>query len=561
MNTAVEHTEFAGEIRYYNGNPNLKATGVAQKFTKEQFSEYIKCAQDVLYFIENYCKIINVDNGLVPFKMYEPFKEYINTIHNNRWTILMASRQLGKTTTSAAYILWATLFNKNYKAAILANRADTARDILSRYQLMYENLPFWMQHGIKTWNKGDVELENGSKVVTGATSRMGIRGGSVNLLYLDEMALVPNNLADDFFASVYPTVSSGKTTKIVITSTPFGFNHFWRFWDGAKRGTNGFKPVFIPWYKIPGRDQKWRDEQFKILGPVRFQAEVECEFQGSNFTLLPLSSLQKLQVYDPIMKLDGGVDVLHEVESGHNYTLVVDPSQGTSNDYSAFSVIDITSAPYRVVAKFRDNEILPTVLPNVVFKTAMYYNQAYVLVEINKAEEVASILLNELEYENVVMVARSPKRGQVPFGDGRMYYGVNTDKIVKRKGCMELKGLVENDRLIIEDTDMIRELSTFVEKKNSYAAEEGSHDDLVMTLVLFSWLSQTAWFAELTSGSESLRKETYAKQLRAIEENLTPFGMIIRGTEDQSPAPSMVTETEVWYDADNPNQFYRLFEK
>lgn len=556
MDSRIDTSQFVGKVKFYNGNPNLKASGVRMNFTSEQAIEWVKCANDPKYFIENYCWIINIDKGLVPFKMYDAFDEYINSIHNNRWTILMASRQLGKTTTSAAYILWYVLFNKEVTVAILSNKAPTSREILSRFQLMYEYLPFWLQQGVVVWNKGSIQLENKSKVFTGSTTKSGIRSSSVNLLYIDEMAIIPNNIAEDFFASVYPTVSSGKNTKIVITSTPLGYNHFWRFWDGAKRGMNGFNPVFIPWYKIPGRDREWADDQLRQLGPVRFRAEVECEFMGSSNTLLPLSSLQKLTIADPLTKVND-VDVLVHPEKDHSYIIVVDPSEGTANDYSAFSVIDISQIPYRVVAKYRNNTILPSVLPNIIHKTALYYNSAYVLVEINKAEEVASILAHDLEYENLIYISRKTRTGQVPFGDGKSYLGVKTDKIVKRVGCYQLQGMIENDKLIVQDPDIISEFSTFVEKRGSYAAEQNAHDDLVMTLVLFSWLASTPWFAELSNGSGSIRESLYDRQLKVIEENLIPFH-VTNGTEDIQ-MPVMVTETEVWFAADDPHMPTSLF--
>jgi hypothetical protein len=269
----------------YLGNANLKKVGIPISFSEEQILEYQKCSQDPIYFIDNYCYIVTLDHGIQQFKLYDCQKRKIQTIHDNRRVIIMESRQAGKTTTSAAYILWYTLFQADKNVAILANKDKTAREILSRYQLMYENLPIWMQQGIKTWNKGDIELENGSKVFTAATTAAGIRSKSVNLLYIDEAAIIPNNIADQFFTSVYPVVSAGKTTKILITSTPLGYNHFWKFWNDAENGRNGFVPLFIPYWEIPGRDEKWASEQRGVLGEVKYNQEVLCLWGKSKISV------------------------------------------------------------------------------------------------------------------------------------------------------------------------------------------------------------------------------------------------------------------------------------
>jgi hypothetical protein len=518
----------------YNANANLKAAGVEVEFTPENVQEYIKCSQDPIYFIENYCYIVTLDHGLQLFKLYDCQKNKINVIHNNRRVILMEGRQQGKTTTSAAYILWYTLFQSNKNVAILANKATAAREVLDRYQTMYEGLPKWMQQGVTTWNKGDIELENGSKVFTAATGKSGIRGKSVNLLYVDEAAIIPNNVAEEFFTSVYPTISAGQTTKILLSSTPLGYNHFWKFWNDAENNRNGFVPLFIPYWEIPGRDKAWAEEQRAMLGDLKYNQEVLCKFLGSSLTLINADVIANMSVNNKVYTKDG-LDVYVEPQVGHTYCLVADVAKGVGGDYSAFQVIDITETPYKIVAKYRNNEISPLLYPNIIYKVGKDYNTAWVLLEINISEQVAHILYSEMEYENILMVTRHALGQTVSggFGGGKSQLGVVTDKKIKRIGCHNFKALVEEQKLLINDADTISEISTFIEKKGSYEADEGYHDDLVMPLVLFGWLTTNSYFKDLNN--VNLREVMYKKQMQAIEEELTPFGFYDDGGPEKPP--------------------------
>ena len=444
----------------YNSNSNLKAAGVTVQFTPENIQEYIKCSQDYVYFIENYCYIVTLDHGLQLFKLYDCQKNKLHIIHQNRRVILMEGRQQGKTTTSAAYILWYTLFQANKTVAILANKATSAREVLNRYQTMYELLPQWMQQGVTTWNKGDIELENGSKVFTSATSASGIRGKSVNLLYVDEAAIIPNQVAEEFFTSVYPTISAGQTTKILLSSTPLGYNHFWKFWNDAENGRNGFTPLFIPYWEIPGRDDKWAAEQKAMLGELKYNQEVLCKFLGSSLTLIDSSTIEYMSTCPTVYSKDG-LDLYEYpikaerddeeklVRKPHSYVIVADTAKGVGGDYSAFVIIDITEVPYKLVGKYRDNKIAPMLYPTIIHKVARDFNDAYVLIETNSSEQVAHILHNELEYGNLVFVNRSTKTGQIVsggFGGGKTQLGVNTDKRVKRIGCFTFKSLLEEKK-------------------------------------------------------------------------------------------------------------------
>jgi len=518
----------------YLGNQNLKAAGVAIDFTKEQIEEYVKCSKDPVYFIINYCKIVTLDHGLQPFNLYDCQINKINVIHDNRRIILMEGRQQGKTTTSAAYILWTTLFSPNKTVAILANKAAAAREVLSRYQLMYEHLPVWLQQGVTTWNKGDIELENGSKVFTAATSSSAIRGRSVNMLYVDEAAIIPNTVAEEFFTSVYPTISAGETTKILLSSTPLGYNHFWKFWNDAEEDRNGFVNLFIPYWEIPGRDEKWAEEQRRLLGELKYNQEVLCKFLGSSLTLINADTISQMSAIPPSMQKDG-LDVFSLPEEKHTYIMVADTAKGVGGDFSAFTVIDITESPFRIVAKYRNNRISPMLYPSVIYEVAKKYNESFVLIEINSSEQVAQILYNEYEYENILFVSKTSKGQRISSGfgsSGKAEFGVTTDKKVKRIGCTTLKSLVEEKKLLITDADIISEISTFIERKGSYSADEGYHDDLVMTLVLFSWLFTDPYFKDLTD--INIRQDMYKSQIEMIENSIAPFGFINNGLDNES---------------------------
>jgi len=542
----------------YNGNNRLKQLGFAIDYEPWQLEEIIKCIDDPVYFIESYCKIVSLDHGLVPFKLYECQKNKVLTILNNRKVILMEGRQQGKTITSAACILWYTLFQDNKTVAILANKAAAAREVMSRYQGMYENLPLWLQQGVKEWNKGSIELENGSKVFTAATAASGIRGKSVNWLYIDEAAIIPNNIAEEFFTATYPTIMAGETTKVLMSSTPLGYNHFWKFWNDAEQGINDFVNLFIPYTAIPGRDEKWAAEQRAVLGDVKFTQEVLCNFLGSSYTLLNADTLSRFSPKKPIYT-NGQLDVMEEpvratvdedgkpLTPANAYVIVVDTSRGVGGDYSAFVVIDITGSPYKVVAKYRDNRVTPLLYPSIIHTVARNYNNAHILVEINdNGQQIADILYHELEYENMLWINRDGTKGQVVsggFGGRTVQCGVRTDKKVKRIGCSQLKTLVEAQRLLVWDKDIISEFSTFVEVKDSYAADEGYHDDLVMPLVLFSWLTTNPYFRDLTN--LNIRETMYENQIRQIEDDLTPFGFIDDGRESEKPE-QFVMDGDLW---------------
>lgn len=517
--------------QYYLSNPNLKAIGVAVEMTEHEVDEYTKCALDPIYFIKNYVKIISLDDGLVPFNLYDYQVKFIKTMEENRRVISMQPRQMGKSQTVAAYILWYSLFNKNKQAAILANKAAAAREIMSRYQMMYEYVPKFLQQGIKEWNKGSIELENGCKVFTAATTGSGLRGKSLNFLYMDETAIVPNNVFEDFFISTYPTISSGQTTKIVMTSTPLGYNHFWKFWTEAEEGINGFVPVKVHYNEHPKRDDKWAEEQLKILGELKYNQEVLCSFIGSSSTLVRGDVIAALATKKPIFDNTEGLLVYEKVNKDHTYITTVDTAKGVGGDSSTFTIFDVSVKPYRIVARYKNNKISPLLFPSVIHRWVKEYNNAWCLFEINSSEQVPTILFYDYEYENMILVARDKKNGQIVSAKRSAQLGLNMDKKVKRIGCQNLKTLIEEKHLDVCDVDTIQELSVFIETNGSYEADDGYHDDLVMTLVIFAWFSTTVFFQDLLD--VNMRSRIYQQRMEEIESEELPVGLFVDGTETE----------------------------
>ena len=527
----------------YLGNPNLKKANTPIEFTEEQVIEFLKCKDDPVYFAKNYIKIVSLDEGLVPFDMYDFQEEMVRRFHDNRFNIAKLPRQTGKSTTVVSYLLHYIIFNDNVNIGILANKASTSRELLSRLQLAYENLPRWMQHGILAWNKGNVELENGSKILAASTSSSAVRGMSFNIIFLDEFAFVPNHIAEQFFSSVYPTISSGKSTKVIIISTPNGMNMFYKLWHDAELGRNEYTTTEVHWSQVPGRDAKWKEQTIANTSQRQFTQEFECEFLGSVDTLIAPSKL-KMMVYEEPIESSNGLQIYEAVKKDHTYIMTVDVSRGVSNDYSAFALIDITTIPYKLVGKYKNNTIKPLLFPNIIEQVAKNYNHAFVMVEVNDiGGQVADIMQFDLEYDNLLMCAMRGRAGQL-VGQGfshKSQLGVKMTSTVKKTGCSNLKALIEDDKLLVSDYDIIAELTTFIQKKQSFEAEEGCNDDLAMCLVIFAWLCTSDYFKELTS--DDIRKRIFEDQREAIEEDMAPFGFINDGFEESTFVDS---DGDVW---------------
>ena len=518
----------------YLGNPNLKNVGQNVEWTEETLQEYVKCKDDPLHFVENYVQIIHVDKGLVPFEMYPYQKDMIQKFNDNRFVICKMPRQTGKSTTIIAFLLHYLLFNESVNIAMLANKGATARELLSRLQLAYEHLPKWLQQGVVIWNKGNIEVENGSKVIAAATSSSAVRGSSFNIIFLDEFAHVPQNIAEQFFTSVYPTISSGESTKVLIVSTPLGLNMFYKMWVEAEEGRSEYVPIEVHWSEMPGRDEKWKLQTIRNTSEVQFTQEFECEFVGSTYTLIAPSKLRTMVFQTPIHKKNN-LDVYEQPKKNHTYALIADTAQGKGVDFSAFSVFDVSEVPYKQVAVYRDNQISPMLYPNIIYQVGNKYNMAHVLVEVNDiGSQVADTLHYDLEYENIMIITMRGRAGQ-QIGGGfakNIQLGLRTSKQIKRIGCAALKDLIEQDQLIIPDFNTIKELTTFALQNNTYQAEEGSHDDIAMTLVIFAWLVQQRYFKELTN--MDIRKKMWEEQMETLEQDMLPFGIIDDGQEAQT---------------------------
>ena len=517
----------------YLGNPNLKKANTKIEFTQDQILEFMACKNDPVYFAKKYVKIVSLDEGLVPFEPYHFQEKLINNFHEKRFNICKMPRQTGKSTTVVSYLLHYAVFNDSVNIGILANKAATARELLGRLQTAYENLPKWMQQGIIAWNKGSLELENGSKILAASTSASAVRGMSFNILFLDEFAFVPNHIADSFFASVYPTITSGKKTKVIIVSTPHGMNHFYRMWHDAEKGKNDYVPTDVHWSEVPGRDEAWKEQTIANTSEQQFKIEFECEFLGSVDTLIAPSKLRSLIFEQPSIS-NAGLDVYVDPQKGKDYVITVDVARGVGNDYSAFVVIDISEFPHSVVAKYRNNEIKPMLFPSIIEDVGKKYNDAFLLCEVNDVgDQVASILNFDLEYKNLLMCSMRGRAGQIVgqgFSGKKTQLGVKMSTAVKAVGCSNLKALLEEDKLIIKDYDTISELTTFIVKGQSFAAEDGCNDDLAMCLVIFSWMAMQEYFKEMHDND--VRQRIYDDQRENIEQDMAPFGFVSDGLED-----------------------------
>lgn len=527
----------------YLGNDRLKKVGVEISFTEEQAKEILLCSQDPVHFIKNYVKIVNVDKGLVPFDMWSFQEDMVRDFHANRFSICKMPRQVGKTTTTVGYMLWCVLFQDDYTIAILANKGALAQEILSRLQKAYEYLPIWLQQGIIVWNKRNIELENGSKIFAYATSAAGVRGGTYNLIFLDEFAFVPKNMADDFFTSTYPVISSGQTTKVIIVSTPYGLNHFYKMWVDASEGRSLYKPIEVHWSMVPGRDEKWKEETIRNTSEEQFRQEFETEFIGSSATLISGAKLRSLAFKDPPWQ-EENFDIYELPKQGRMYIATVDCSEGVGLDYHTINVIDVTETPYRQVAKYRNNKLPLLFFPTIIYSICRRYNEAFALIETNNVgQQVVDILHYDLEYENVYKIDHHHIKGQTISGGFKRAsnFGIKTTKTVKKIGCANLKTLVESDKLLIQDFDTIAELNTFIRVRDSYAAEEGNNDDIVMGLVLFAWLTAQTYFKDSTN--IDIRRVLLEEQnMLGDEEQLTPVGIIDDGRKEEV----LIDSGDVW---------------
>ena len=504
----------------YLGNPQVKRDGIVTQWTEHQVREYAKCMKDPVYFAKNYAKVISLDRGLVSFDLYPYQEKMFKHFNDNRFSIVLACRQSGKSISSVAYLLWYAIFHPEKTIAILANKGATAREMLARVTLMLENLPFFLQPGCKALNKGSIEFSNNSRIIAAATSGSSIRGMSVNLLYLDEFAFVER--AAEFYTSTYPVVSSGKDTKVIITSTANGIgNTFYKIWEGAVQLTNEYKPFRVDWWDVPGRDEKWKLQTIANTSQMQFDQEFGNTFFGTGDTLIGATTLLELKAKEPKRRIENdSVLIYGEPVKNHEYIMIVDVSRGRGQDYSTFNVIDISARPFKQVAVYRNNTISPLLFPNIIYKYAKVYNEAYVIVESNdQGGVVCNGLYHDLEYENV-HVESAVKANAI---------GIEMTRKVKRLGCSAIKDIIENNKLEIVDENTIMEISTFVARGQSYEASEGNHDDLMMNLVMFGYFATSNYFGEMTS--INLKEMMFKQRIQEIEDDVLPFGFIDDGSD------------------------------
>ena len=541
----------------YRNNPKLKPPGVEIQYTKEQLEEYVKCANDPVYFCCKYIKVKTLDKGIMPFELYDYQQKFVKTIHDNRFTISKWPRQSGKSTSVIGYICHYVTFNQSVNVAILANKLKTAKDeLFAKLQLAYENLPHFLQQGVVEWNKTSFKLENGSRVVCDATSSSAIRGGSYNLLLLDEYAFLPSHIAEEFYSSTYPTISAGLTTKLIIVSTPNGMNHFHKLWVDANRPAghklkNKFIPIEVSWRDVPitpggpKRDDVWAEEQIANTSPDQFEQEYGCSFLGSSNTLISSSKLNVLAPEEFLSEDVDGLRIFAEPEKDKIYFLQADVSRGQGSDYSAFTVLEGTESPYKVVASYRNNTISPFNFPTVIKRVGEKYNNAHVLVETNDiGGQVSSILYNDLNYENLLMTRIMGRKGQMlsqGFAHGKSEMGLRTTAQTKKLGCAILKRLVEEDKILLNDERIIQELMTFVSKSNTYKAEDSHNDDLVMTLVFFAWLTRQEYYADLIETA----KMNYEPETKPEDSNT----LFMMGNMEDDDGSEFSDGTAVWYPA------------
>lgn len=499
----------------YNGNANVKRDDVTHNFTQKEIQEYITCSKDPAYFARTYCKVINLDRGLVPFDLYPYQEQMFDHFNNTRFSIVLACRQSGKSISSVAYLLWYAVFHPDQTIAILANKGDTAREMLSRVTLMLENLPFFLQPGAKSLNKGSIEFSNNSRIVARATSGASIRGMSVNLLYLDEFAFVED--AATFYTSTYPVISSGKNTKVIITSTANGIgNIYHKLWEGAVQETNDYKPFRVDWWDVPGRDDVWKQQTIGNTSQLQFDQEFGNTFFGTGDTLIGGEALMKLKAKEPIKVLeDQCVRIYEESDPKHDYIMTVDVAKGVGGDYSTFNIIDISQRPFQQVAVYQNNKISPILFPDIIHKYAKVYNNCTVVIENNdQGGVVCNGMYYDYEYENLFLESAIKANG----------LGITMNKKVKRLGCSNIKDIIEADKIQINDKQTILEISTFVAKGQSYEASDGNHDDLMMNLVLFGYFTNMPAFNELSD--INFKKFLFEQQMKEIEQDVVPFGFI-----------------------------------
>lgn len=497
----------------YLGNPKIKRAGVSQNFTKWELQEWVKCSQDKDYFCSTYIKVIKPGEGLINYEPYPYQIDMMDEFENNRFNIVLACRQSGKSVGFIGYVVWLMLFSDKAEHVIIAaNKLDTAKEMLTRIQRAIENLPFFLQHGCREYNKTSITFDTDTKIEAIAASSDGARGKSGSLMICDEFAFV--NGDEEFYESNYPLISSSDTARMIIVSTPNGINNvFFRLYDGAQKGLNSFNPIRVDWWDVPGRDEAWKEMTMGNIGEKRFGQEFGNNFNQTSSTLIDMEFLQ-LMTHEEPLEVTSDVKVYEKPVEGHDYILVADVSKGRGIDFSTISVVDVSELPYKQVAAYRDNNVSPMVFPNLIHKVAKTYNNAFTIVEANAGEVVFKILYYDLEYENVFTSK---------VANGRSM-GLEINRKVKRIGTSNLKDLIERGKLKVVDEETIKEFYVYEARRESFEARDGYHDDMIAGLVMLAWFSDTDMFGDMTSNK--LRDMMASEKKALIEKSVPALGFL-----------------------------------
>ncbi|QNH71374.1 terminase large subunit [Rhizobium phage P9VFCI] len=509
----VDPTQY-GARNYYKNNKLIKRSGTPVQFTPAMQEELKRCALDILYFAEKYFFVRTLDYGKIkiPLRDYQKFWLRVSEEEDIRQRIWLACRQSGKSSTLTIEILHKVLFNDDYQIAILANKGGTAREIFSRVRLAYEMLPFWLQVGVVEWNKGSMELENGSKVFAASTSSDSIRGFTLNEIILDEMCFVKND--EEFMTSTYPVIASGKKSRITMISTPNGpRGEFHKNWQRAVKGKNSYYSFKVPWHFVPGRDAEWKQNTIENTSYTQFRQEQDVEFVGHGDGFLNAETLEMLarEIREPLRLNDPelseqGFEIFELPQEGHAYIACVDNAEGKEQDESTISIIDITEKPFKLVGTFADNRISPLLFPHKIKKMAEIYNNAMTIVENNTIGLTVAVgLYLDLEYENVYLSNNKDETG----------IGVRTTRPLKQLGCANLRSLLEKGAMKVPSQKVLHQLQNFVPKNGTYNAAPGHKDDLVANLWMFGWYTSQGQFEEFLKNK--LVQELYSKEIEETE--------------------------------------------
>lgn len=463
-----------GEKIAFNGNRGLKPAYCQLALTNDHIQEIYKCMNSVEYFFFNYCQVVT-SKGFTFGDVRQYQIDLLNFLAVEPRCCLSMPRQSSKSVTAGIHILHQILFKKEITWGLAANKQGMSKEILTKIKQTYSRLPFWLQQGVISWNANSIELENGSKVLTSATTGDSFRGFTLSGgLLVDECAFISPTMWEEFYDSVFPTVSSVKTSQIILASTPKGLNHWHAIWTDAEEKRSEFRPYKINWYDVPGRDDEWLETQIETFGPMYVAQNYQCSFLGSSDTLIDAYSLAQLRRIEPIIrdKFIAGMNIFEDVVEKKKYILSVDTAKDGSDKF-ALHVIDITKFPFSQVAS-ASLDVSYLKMPKVLLDIATYYNNAFVIIENveGSGQSIADTLYSVYEYEHLY----KDKRKEYP--------GFRTSKGTRPKILSLLKTFIENKKLIIKDKTTIEQLGTFIKRGGKYQADSGSKDDSVMALAI-----------------------------------------------------------------------------